>query len=174
MRYGFYIGVCLFLIIVQTTLLTYFKIFDGMYDLLIPFVIFISICLPLRESLPFILILGLIMDNISGSPFGLYLTFYFWLFVGVRWILKFLRASNKFFLSLVVVVAVLIQNGLIIGAIGLAGPGWQLPANALKNITLQFFWALISGPLFLFCLLAISKRFSIQLNGTAPQLKAYG
>ena len=145
-----------------------------MYDLLIPFVIFISICLPLRESLPFILILGLIMDNISGSPFGFYLTFYFWLFVGVRWILKFLRASNKFFLSLVVVVAVLIQNGLIIGTIGLAGPGWQLPANALKNITLQFFWALTSGPLFLFCLLAISKRFSIQLNGTAPQLKAYG
>lgn len=174
MRYGFYIGSCLFLIIVQTTLLTYFKIFDGMYDLLIPFVIFISICLPLRESLPFILILGLIMDNISGSPFGLYLTFYFWLFVGVRWILKFLRASNKFFLSLVVVVAVLIQNGLIIGTIGLAGPGWQLPANALKNITLQFFWALTSGPLFLFCLLAISKRFSIQLNGTASQLKAYG
>ena len=174
MRYGFYIGSCLFLMIVQTTLLTYFKIFGGMYDLLIPFVIFISICLPLRESLPFILILGLIMDNISGSPFGFYLTFYFWLFVGVRWILKFLRASNKFFLSLVVVVAVLIQNGLIIGTIGLAGPGWQLPANALKNITLQFFWALTSGPLFLFCLLAISKRFSIQLNGTAPQLKAYG
>jgi rod shape-determining protein MreD len=168
MRYGFYIGACLFLIIVQTTLLTYFKIFDGMYDLLIPFVIFISICLPLRESLPFILILGLIMDNISGSPFGLYLTFYFWLFVGVRWILKFLRASNKLFLSLVVVVAVLIQNGLIIGTIGLAGPGWQLPANALKNITLQFFWALTSGPLFLFFLLAVSRRFNIRLNGAIP------
>jgi rod shape-determining protein MreD len=174
MRYGFYIGACLFLIIVQTTLLTYFKIFAGMYDLLIPFVIFISICLPLRESLPFILILGLIMDNISGSPFGLYLTFYFWLFVGVRWILKFLRASNKLFLSLVVVVAVLIQNGLIIGTFGFAGPGWQLPAEALKNITLQFFWALTTGPLFLFCLLAVSKRFNIQLNGTAPLLKVYG
>ena len=174
MRYGFYIGTCLFLIILQTTLLTYFKIFDGMYDLLIPFVIFISICLPLRESLPFILILGLIMDNISGSPFGLYLTFYFWLFVGVRWILKFLRASNKLFLSLVVVVAVLIQNGLIIIAFEFAEPGWQLPANALKNISLQFFWALITGPLFLFCLLAISKRFNIQLNGTIPQIKVYG
>ena len=174
MRYGFYIGSCLFLIIVQTTLLTYFKIFTGMYDLLIPFVIFISICLPLRESLPFILILGLVMDNISGSPFGLYLTFYFWLFVGVRWILKFLRASNKLFLSLVVVAAVLIQNGLIIGTFGFAGPAWQLPADALKNITLQFFWALTTGPLFLFCLLAVSKRFDIQLNGTAPLLKIYG
>ena len=168
MRYGFYIGTCLFLIIVQTTLLTYFNMFAGMYDLLIPFVIFISICLPLRESLPFILILGLIMDNLSGSPFGLYLTFYFWLFVGVRWILKFLRVSNKFFLSLVVVVAVLIQNLLIIGTFGFVGPGGQLPAAALKNISVQFFWSLTTGPLFLFCLLAISKRLNIQLNGAAP------
>ena len=167
MRYGFYIGTCLFLMIVPTTLLTYFNVFAGMYDLLIPFVIFISICLPLRESLPFILILGLIMDNLSGSPFGLYLTFYFWLFVGVRWILTFLRASNKFFLSLVVVVAVLIQNVLIVGTFGFAGPGWQLPGAALKNITVQLFWALATGPLFLFCLLAISKRFNIQVNGAS-------
>ena len=167
MRYGFYIGTCLFLIIIQTTLFAYFNVFAGMYDLLIPFVIFISICLPLRESLPFVLILGLIMDNLSGSPFGLYLTFYFWLFVGVRWILKFLRVSNKLFLSLVVVVAVLIQNLLIIATFGFIGPGWQLPATALKNITVQFFWALTTGPLFLFCLLAISKHFNIQLNGVA-------
>ena len=166
MRYGFYIGTCLFLIVVQTTLLAYFNVFAGMYDLLIPFVIFISICLPLRESLPFILILGLIMDNISGSPFGLYLTFYFWLLVGVRWVLTFLRASNKLFLSMVVVVAVLIQNGLIIGTFGFAGPGWQIPAAGLKNVTVQFFWALTTGPLFLFCLLAISKRFNIQWTDT--------
>jgi hypothetical protein len=102
------------------------------------------------------------MDNLSGSPFGFYLTFYFWLFAGVRGILKFLRASNKLFLSLVVVVAVLLQNFLIIGTFGLVGPGWQLPAAALKNITAQFFWALTTGPLFLFCLLAISKRFNVQ------------
>jgi cell shape-determining protein MreD len=169
MRYGFYIGTCLFLIIVQTTLLTYFNIFAGMYDLLIPFVIFISICLPLRESLPFVIILGRIMDNISGSPFGLYLTYYFWLLAGVRWILKFLRVSNKFLLSLVVVGAVLIQNMLIIGTFGFGEPGWQLPAAAFKNIALQLFWALTTGPLFLFCLLAISKRFNIQLNGAASQ-----
>jgi len=173
MRYGFYIGTCLFLIIVQTTLLTYFNIFAGMYDLLIPFVIFISICLPLRESLPFVLILGLIMDNLSGSPFGLYLTFYFWLLAGMHWILRFLRVSNKFLLSMMVVAAVLIQNMLIVGIFGFVGSGWQLPAAALKNIALQIFWAAMTGPLFLFCLLAVSRRFDIQFNGTAPQPKAY-
>jgi rod shape-determining protein MreD len=174
MRYGFYIGTCLFLIILQTTLLTYFHIFAGIYDLLIPFVIFMSICQPLRESLPFVIILGLIMDNISGSPFGLYLTFYFWLLVGVRWIITFLRVGNKFLLSTVVVLAVVIQNILIIATFGIAGPTWQLPAAALKAIGLQILWAAMTGPLFLFCLLAISRRFDIQFNGATPQPKAYG
>ena len=173
MKYGFYIGTCLFFIIVQTTLLTYFNIFAGMYDLLIPFVIFISICLPLRESLPFVLILGLIMDNLSGSPFGLYLTFYFWLLAGVRGVLLFLRVSNKFLLSMMVVGAVLIQNILTIGVSGFVGSDWQLPAAALKNIGLQIFWAFVTGPLFLFCLLAISRRFDVQFNGAAPQPKTY-
>jgi cell shape-determining protein MreD len=168
MKYGIFIGTCLLLIILQTTILPYFNFFTGIYDLLIPFVIFICICLPLRESLPFVLILGLIMDNLSGSPFGLYLTFYFWLLVGVRWIIKFLRVGNKLLLSVVAVVAVLVENTLIIGTFALSGSGWQLPADAFKNIALQFFWAMATAPLFLFCLSSLLKRFRIQLNGTQP------
>lgn len=165
MRYCFYIGTCLLLIIVQTNVLSYSNAIGGIYDLLIPFVIFLSICLPVRESLPFILILGFVVDNLSGSPFGLYLTFYFWLFVGMRWIIKYLRAGNKLFLSLVVVVAVLIENVLVMGTFTFFSPSGELPAEAVKNIALQTCWALFTGPLFLFSLLAISKRFSFHLNG---------
>jgi cell shape-determining protein MreD len=168
MKYGIFIGTCLSLIILQTTILPYFSVFHGIYDLLIPFVIFICIYLPLRESLPFVLILGLVMDNLSGSPFGLYLTFYFWLLVGVRWIIRFLRVGNNFLLSLVTVVAVLIENILIIGTFALSGSDWQLPADIFRNIALQFFWAIVTVPLFLFCLLTLLKRFRIQLNGVAP------
>jgi cell shape-determining protein MreD len=167
MKYGIFIGTCLFLIILQTTILPYFKVFSGIYDLLIPFVILISIYLPLRESLPFVLILGLIMDNLSGSPVGLYLTFYFWLLVGVRWIITFLQVGNKFFLLLVAVVAVLIENFLMIGTFALSGSDWQLPADVFKNIALQFLWAVATVPLFLFGLLTLLKRFRIQLNGVA-------
>jgi cell shape-determining protein MreD len=167
MKYGIFIGTCLSLIILQTTILPYFSVFHGIYDLLIPFVIFICIYLPLRESLPFVLILGLVMDNLSGSPFGLYLTFYFWLLVGVRWIIRFLRVGNNFLLSLVTVVAVLIENILIIGTFALSGSDWQLPADIFRNIALQFFWAIVTVPLFLFCLLTLLKRFRIQLNGVA-------
>ena len=165
MKYGIFIGSCLFLIILQTTICPYFNVFSGIYDLLIPFVIFICIYLPLRESLPFVLSLGLIMDNLSGSPFGLYLTFYFWLLVGVRWIITFLRVGNIFFLSLVAVVAVLIENILIIATFALSGSDWQLPADVFQNITLQFLWAVATAPLFLFCLLTLLKRFRVQFNG---------
>ena len=171
MRYCFCIGTCLLLLIVQTTVLSYSNTIGGIYDLLIPFVIFLSICLPVRECLPFILFLGFIVDNLSGSPFGLYLTFYFWLFVGMRWIIKYLRAGNKLFLSLVVVVAVLIENFLVMGTFAVFGPSGQLPAEAIKNIVLQTVWALVTGPLFLLSLLAISKRFNIQLNGAGAAPK---
>lgn len=170
MKYGIFIGICLSLIILQTSILPYFNVFSGIYDLLIPYVIFICIYLPLRESLPFVLILGLIMDNLSGSPFGLYLTYYFWLLVGVRWIIRFLRVGNKFLLSLVTLVAVLIENILIIGTFALSGADWQLPADIFKKIALQFFWAMVTVPLLLFCLLTLLKRTRIQLNGVATQL----
>lgn len=174
MRYAFYIGTCLLLIIIQTTLFTYFHFFSGMYNLLIPFVIFICVSLPARESLPFVIILGLVMDNLSGSPFGLYLTYYFWLFVGVRWILRFLRVSNKFLLALVVVAAVFIENIMIIATFALSMQSPQVPAYAFQYIIVQLLWALATGPLILFCLLALSKRFNIQLNGSTQQSQAYG
>ena len=174
MRYGFYIGICLSLLIIQTTILPYIPVMRGMYDLLIPFVIFISICLPIRESLPFALALGLIMDTLSGSPFGLYMTCYLWLFMGVRLIIKFLRVSNKFFLSVVVVGAVIGENILIIATFAFFGPAGRPPADAFGIVTQQFLWALATGPLFLLSMLALAKRLNIQWDGAAPPPNAYG
>ena len=108
------------------------------------------------------------MDNLSGSPFGLYLTFYFWLLGGVRLILKFLRVSNKFLLSLVVVIAVIVENLIVIGTFALAGSDWQLPSDAFKNMALPIFWALFTGPIFLLGFLSLSRRFNIQPNGASP------
>ncbi|MGD9175840.1 MAG: rod shape-determining protein MreD [Desulfobacterales bacterium] len=174
MRYGFYTGICLFLLIIQTTIFPYIPIMRGMYDLLIPFVIFFSICLPIRESLPFALVLGLIMDNLSGSPFGLYLTCYLWLFIGVRFIIRYLRVSNKLFLSVVVIAAVVVQNILMIATFAFLGPLRQLPVNAFLVVTQQFLWVLATGPIFLLSLLALAKRMNIQWDGAAPPPNAYG
>ena len=164
MRYCFYIGTSLLLIIIQTTVLPYFSLFNGFYDLLIPFVIFLIICLPLRESLPFILVLGFIMDSLSGSPFGLYLIVYFWLFVSLRWITRYLRVSNKLLLSLFVIGAVLVENVLVTGTLTIFGAGRQFSPQAVKMITLQLLWTVFTGPMFLLALLTIHKRLNNQPN----------
>jgi hypothetical protein len=114
------------------------------------------------------------MDNISGSPFGLYATFYLWLFIGVRFIIKFLRVSNKFFLSVVVIAAVLVENILTIATFAFFGPVRLLPENAFLVVTQQFLWALATGPIFLLSLLALAKRLNIQWDGAAPSPNAYG
>ncbi len=97
MSYFFNSSVCLFLVILQTTVMPNLPLLDSFYDLLIPFVVFLGLFRPVRESLPFVFFLGFIMDNLSGSPFGLYLTAYFWLFIGVKGITKLLQVGNRLY-----------------------------------------------------------------------------
>ena len=50
------------------------------------------------------------MDNLSGSPFGLFITVYFWIFVIVSWGTKFLHVGNRILILIVVAAGVLIEN----------------------------------------------------------------
>ncbi len=118
MSYFFNIGACLFLVILQTTIMPYLPLLDKFYDLLIPFIVYLSLFRPVRESLPFVLFLGFIMDNLSGGPFGLYLTTYFWLYVGVKGITMFIQVGNRLLIiALIVANGVLFENLILLGAV---------------------------------------------------------
>jgi rod shape-determining protein MreD len=150
MSYFFNISACLFLIILQTTVMPYVGWLNSFYDLLIPFVIYLSLSRTVRESLPFVFVLGFIMDNLSGSPFGLYLTTYFWLFVGVKGVTRLLQVGNRLFsLTLIVAAGVLIENLIFLGTLTILGPEPQLAGDAAKVITVQVLWAIWTGPIFL-------------------------
>lgn len=150
MSYFFNISACLFLIILQTTVMPYVGWLNSFYDLLIPFVIYLSLSRNVRESLPFVFVLGFIMDNLSGSPFGLYLTTYFWLFVGVKGVTRLLQVGNRLFsLTLIVAAGVLIENLIFLGTLTILGPEPQLAGDAARIITVQVLWAIWTGPIFL-------------------------
>jgi len=149
MNYCFYIAVCLFLIILQTTLLPFIPLLENVYDLLIAFVIYLGLYRPIREGLILVFFLGFLVDNLSGSPFGLYLTIYCWLFIGVKWITTFFQVGNRVLLSLVVAAGVLIANGIIISSFAIQGGDTGLPENTLQTVLIQFMWALVTGPLLL-------------------------
>ncbi len=161
MSYFFNISACLFLVILQTTVMPYLPLLDSFYDLLIPFLVFLGLSRPVRESLPFVFFLGFLMDNLSGSPFGLYLTAYFWLFVGVKGITKLLQVGNRLFImTLIVAVGVLIENLFFLGTLTILGPDQQLAGDAAQTVTIQVLWVIWTGPIFLLVLRDLHNRLN--------------
>jgi cell shape-determining protein MreD len=149
MTYCFHFGICLCLVLFQTTVMPYFHLFDSFYDLLSPFVIYLSLFQSLRQSIPVILFFGFLMDSLSGGPFGLYLTTYIWLFIGVKWIITFLHVGDSLLLPFIVAAGVLLQNCIFIGTIAIFEPGTQFLSAALSTVTVQVLWAIFTGPIFL-------------------------
>ena len=152
MTYFLYLWVCFFLITLQTTILPSLPDFATFYDLLTLFVLYLGLYRPFKESLPVIFLLGFTMDNLSGAPFGLYVTVYFWLFVGVWWVTKFLRLRNVVLLPALVATAVLIENIIFLIALTFKS-GWPLfYSDILKTGLFQIIWAVATGPIFLIML----------------------
>lgn len=149
MTFCFHFCICLCLVIFQTTVMPYFPLFDRFYDLLAPFVIYLSLFHSVRDSIPVILFFGFVMDSLSGGPFGLYLTTYVWLFVGVRWIITFLHVGDSFLLPFVVAAGVLMQNCIFIGTVAMLESGSRFSSATINTVGVQVFWAIFTGPIFL-------------------------
>jgi cell shape-determining protein MreD len=175
MSYFFNISVCLFLIILQTTIMPYLPLLDKFYDLLIPFIVYLSLSRPVRESLPFILFLGFIMDNLSGGPFGLYLTTYFWLYVGVRGITMFIQVGNRLLIiAFIVAGGVLFENLISLGAFALLGSRQQFAGDALEIVTIQVLWAIFTGSLFLLFFRNAQSRLGAGFKGIYARTREQG
>ena len=149
----------LFLIVVQTTIMPHISVFERFYDLLSPLVIYLSIFRPVRESSVIILIFGFLMDNISGGPFGLYLTSYIWMFLGVRWAITFLHVGDSLLLPFIVAVGVLMENLIFIGARAMLEQNLQITQTMVNTVMVQVLWALFTGPFFLLFFNYIHRRW---------------
>jgi len=99
-----------------------------------------------REGIPVALITGLIMDSLSGGPFGLYFTVYLWLFIGVRQLIKIFHVSNYILLPFVIAAAVLIENIILLGTFGMLEPGTQFSSSIINSVVAQVVWAIFTGP----------------------------
>ena len=149
MTYCLHIFICFCLIVIQTTVMPYIPLFERFYDLLTPFIIYLSIFRSVRESMVIILIFGFFMDIISGGPFGLYLTAYVWLFFGMRWAITFLHVSDSLILPFVVAAGVLMENLMFIGASAMFEQSSRISEAVVGTIIVQVLWAIFTGPLFL-------------------------
>ena len=149
MIYFIYIAVCLALIILQTSVMPYLPLFNRFYDLIALVVIYLGLYRPVRESIFLIVFVSVLMDTLSGGPFGLYLATYGWIYVGVVWMRRFMRVGNQLLLPAVMAVGILIQNIISIGTVTILIPESQMPTKVFSTVTTQILWAVITGPLLL-------------------------
>ncbi len=169
MTYFLYFFICLGLMLLQTSVLPSFGMFDNFYDLIIAFVVYLGVFRPVRESMPVIVFLGFVMDTVSGGPFGLYLTSYLWLYGGLKWIIRYLHVGNSVLVLFVVSAAVAVENVFYMGTVFLAGPEGRLSAHAVRILVIQLAWATITGPFFLTFLNFVHQRWNMLFERLATE-----
>lgn len=106
----FFILVTLILIIVQTVILPSFSIFFHSFDLLIVVVLFLSMISEKHWIVLAYILLGAIMDSISGVPFFFHIFSYLWMYVLVFLMRQLLFKRSFFFIVLLSGSALLIQQ----------------------------------------------------------------
>ena len=143
----FHVAVCLLLIIFQTAVKPQILFLGGFYDILTVYVIYLGLYHRVRQTLPIILISGLIMDTISGSPLGMFMTAYLWTFLLTRWTTRLIHRDNLVLRFFVAGVGVLIQTGVYVGTTLLLGHATLFADPTLAAAIAQLLWALGTGAL---------------------------
>ena len=145
MTYGFYLLACLILVVVQTTIMPNIPVLDSLFSLPTVFVIYLGLFRKTRESLPFVILLGLVTDHLSGAPFMLYITSLFWVYFGVRWLKGMLQVGMPFRLPILVTAGIFIENLIYFTAIGLMTTYQQPTSEITLAMLIQIVWAFFLG-----------------------------
>lgn len=147
------------LIVVQTAILPLIGTVDRGYDLLVPLVVFLGLRPRVRDSLPVAVLLGLAVDNLSGAPPGYHLTAYLWIYLAIRWLIRFLRVTGTFLLPLAIAGAVGLEHLVLLGfPLLLARAPGPPPGPAVETVAYQVVWALLTGPLLYVAFTALQRR----------------
>jgi hypothetical protein len=139
----------LVLVVLHTACLPSLSMSGCYIDLLLPLIIYVSVFRPVVESISLMLIFGLVMDSLSGSPFGLYIITYVWLLLGVRGSVRLLDAGSYFLFPLILSSGVIFENLLFAFSVH------RVPS---MEIFIQAFWALAMAPFFLLLFNALFLR----------------
>lgn len=158
--YILYLGICIFLIVFKTVVLANFALFSTFYDILLPVILYLGLFRPVIEGLPLVLFCGFCMDSLTGGPFGIYISVYFWLFIAARGLVRFLHAQSILIKPFIVIIGVIIENLLFLALLAIFHVGEVLPEDFLQSVIAQSLWAAFTGPFVVF----IFDYFHIRLG----------
>jgi hypothetical protein len=166
MAYVFYLGICLFLVIIQTTVFPLFPVLSNFFDLMLPVIIYIGFFRSTRESIPVLILFGLVMDGLSGAPFGLFFSSYIWLYAVVLLLKQIFLVKKMLLLSFVAALGVLIQNGILIVVENLFFPKLNFLVNIVSILWIELLFAIIAGPVMIIAMLTFHQKWNLRLRRT--------
>jgi rod shape-determining protein MreD len=149
--------VSLSLIVIQTTVLSQFQILGTGYDLFIVFVIYLCLTQPLRENIVFSIGGGLIMDALSGGPWGVFLTIYIWVNIGFKLGLRVLQLTSPIVISVAVSIAVVFENLVLVILLGSTYNNDLYVLRDSRSLLYQIFWAALTGPMLFWIIQSCNK-----------------
>ena len=136
----FLVIVTLFLIICQTVILPTFSWFPQCFDLLITNILFLSLTHFHYGAIVGIVLIGGIMDSISGVPFFHHIFSYLWIYLIVQLFKQFVFQRSALFVILISVISVVIQQGMVLFSVFLdQGRGAVLQMD-FSLMLKQVFW----------------------------------
>jgi len=168
MTYVFYGLVGIVLVLLETTLLPVWSMGDLTYDLLLPLVIFVSVFRPAREGIFVIIVFGILLDRLSGGRFGLYLTTYFWLFMGVKIAQGVIQVKNFPALMLISTFGVIFENFLFLGCAATVKPGLPSLDCVAGVVARQVLLAALTVPVLILVLKQLLPRWCQWRIGRFP------
>jgi len=147
MRYVVYLMLGILLLGFHTAILSDFPDIISFYDILIPFVVYLSLFRSLSAGLSVVLIIGFFMDMVSGAPNGIYMAIFMIVFLMFRNITAYFHAQETLLFTVCTAVGVLVENLIFCLLLILAQADLHILINAIQVVIVQLIWVILTAPL---------------------------
>ena len=146
MTVPFFILLSLFLIVLQTTVLPEISPVSNTFDLVIINILYLSLLFSNPWVLGVVALLGCIMDSLSGSPFGLFISSYIWMYILIQLLKPVFFSRSLFFLPAVTVFSVLLEYLFLILSVFISSGSGGVVALNYPLMMKQLLWAVLLIP----------------------------
>lgn len=171
MKISFFILLTLFLTIIQTTVFPDFFLIYHSFDLLIINILYLSLVFTHPGMIVVVIIIGCIVDSVSGVYFGLYLTTYLWIYIVVQVLKQFVFSKNILFYFIIAVTAIVIESMFLVLSVFIdQGKSGVLDLN-FYLLAKQIVLACIFIPICLELITKIQKKYEIIVSIIAGRIK---
>jgi len=146
MKSLFFILLTFCLIVIQSAILPSFSRFDQCFDLLIIDILFLSLISSHYSMIFAVIIIGCIMDSISGVPFSFHIFSYLWIYMIVQIAKQLVFQKSMIFILIISIASVLIQHGLLLFSVFIKQGSNTILAFDFTLLIRQVFWGFVFIP----------------------------